>query len=126
MQWIAAQPIDAHVLAESGHAWRYGTSVRVSGRRDVFLEETKDAAIAIYSREVAVRVVERMRAFNGIRLSQLQTDDVRELAERYGLTYVVTEGHLQLPLMFENRRFRIYALPPRAHPALTSSTPAAR
>ena len=66
MQWLATQPIDAHVLADSGHAWRYGTSVRVSAGRDVFLEETKDAAIAIYSRDVAVRVVERIGALGNL------------------------------------------------------------
>jgi len=126
MHWVAAQPLDAHVLADPGHAWRYGTSVRVSGQHDVFLEETKDAAIAIYSRDVAVRVVERMRVFGGQRLSTLETAEVQALAERYGVTYVVTEGHLQLPLMFENRRFRIYALSPPARLAAAPASSAAR
>ena len=62
MRWIRAQPIDAHVLADPGHAWKYGTSVRVAAERDVFLEEVKDSAVAIYSRDVAIRVPERMRA----------------------------------------------------------------
>jgi hypothetical protein len=42
MRFVATLPKDALVLADSGHAWRYGTSVRVSAARDVFLEETKD------------------------------------------------------------------------------------
>ena len=48
LRWIRTQPIDAHVLAEPGHAWKYGTSVRVAAERDVFLEEVKDSAVAIY------------------------------------------------------------------------------
>jgi hypothetical protein len=47
MTWIRSQPVAVHVLADPGHAWKYGTSLRVSGRRDVFLEDVKDSAIAI-------------------------------------------------------------------------------
>ena len=98
-----------HVLADAGHAWRYGTSVRVSAGRDVFLEETKDSAVAIYSRDVAVRVVDRIGALGD--LSTRGTADVLRLGERYGLTHVVTAGRLDLPLVFENSGFRVYALP---------------
>ena len=108
MQWLATQPKDAHVLADSGHAWRYGTSVRVSAGRDVFLEETKDSAIAIYSRDVAVRVVDRIGALGN--LAALTAADVQQLGERYGLTHVVTAGRLELPQVFENSGFRIYTL----------------
>jgi hypothetical protein len=108
MGWLAAQPKSAHVLADAGHAWRYGTSVRVSAGRDVFLEETKDSAIAIYSRDVAVRVVERIGALGN--LATLSAADVQRLGERYGLTHVVTAGRLDLPLAFENGSFRIYTL----------------
>ena len=38
-RWLAAQPRDIHVLADPGHAWEYGTSVRVSAERDVLIEE---------------------------------------------------------------------------------------
>ena len=55
MRWMQGQPRDAHVLADPGHAWKYGTSVRVAAERDVFLEEVKDSAVAIYSRDVAIR-----------------------------------------------------------------------
>ena len=109
MHWLATQPQDIHVLADSGHAWRYGSSVRVSAGRDVFLEETKDSAIAIYSRDVAVRVVDRTGALGD--LSTRGTADVLRLGERYGLTHVVTTGRLDLPLVFENSGFRVYALP---------------
>ena len=66
-RWLRRQPRDAHVLADPGHAWKYGTSVRVSAERDVFLEEVKDSALAIYSRDVAVRVVERTQRCRRLR-----------------------------------------------------------
>jgi hypothetical protein len=110
MRFVATLPKDALVLADSGHAWRYGTSVRVSGGRDVFIEETKDSAVAIYSREVAERVVERIRALGD--LSTRAPEDIERLGEQYGVTHVVTEGRLPLPAVFENARFRVYALPP--------------
>ena len=49
MRWLARQPPNVHVLADPGHAWKYGTSVRVSAERDVLVEEVKDSALAIYS-----------------------------------------------------------------------------
>ena len=110
MRFVASLPKDAHVLADSGHAWRYGTSVRVSAQRDVFLEETKDSAVAIYSRDVAVRVVERIRALGD--LSARAPADIERLGEQYGLTHVVTTGRLPLPPVFENAEFRVYALTP--------------
>jgi hypothetical protein len=84
--------------------------VRVSAHRDVFLEETKDSAVAIYSRDVAVRVVERIRALGD--LPTRAPADIERLGEQYGLTHVVTTGRLPLPLVFENAQFRVYALPP--------------
>jgi hypothetical protein len=108
MRWMRTQPREAFVLADAGHAWKYGSSVRVAAGRDVFLEETKDTAIAIYSRDVGVRVVERIGALGDF--ARLTTEDVQRLGERYGLTHVVTEGRLELPLLYENRQFRIYAL----------------
>ena len=110
-KWLAAQPSDIHVLADPGHAWKYGTSVRVSATRDVVLEETKDSAIAIYSRDVAQRVVERSAALANF--DQMTADRARELAGRYDADYLVTETDLPLPVAFRNARFRIYALPSR-------------
>jgi hypothetical protein len=110
MGWLALQPKDIHVLADPGHAWRYGSSVRVAAGRDVYLEETKDSAVAIYSRDIAARVVERTAALGDFR--HLPVDALTRLGERYGLTHVVTEDRLALPMLFENRQFRIYALIP--------------
>ena len=108
MQWIARQPRDVHVLADPGHAWKYGTSVRVSAARDVLLEEVKDSALAIYSREVAVRFVERTTALGDF--SALDADHALDLARRYDLDYLVTEAELPLPLTYRNEQFRIYSL----------------
>ena len=68
MRWLQTTPVGSNVLADPGHAWRYGTSVRAAALRDVYLEEVKDSAIAIYSRAIAMRVTDRIRAlgdFNG-------------------------------------------------------------
>lgn len=108
MRWLSRQPIATHVLADPGHSWKYGTSVRVSATRDVFLEDVKDSAIAIYSRDVAYRVVERAAALGDF--TAMSPERARELAAKYDLNYLVTEGLLDLPVAYENNRFRIYAL----------------
>jgi hypothetical protein len=110
MRWLAAQPAGVHVLADPGHAWRYGSSVRVSAGRDVFLEDVKDAAIAIYSREVALRVVERSNAIGDF--SRLTEDRARELAARYDLDYLVSTAALRLPVAYRNAEFAVYSLAP--------------
>ena len=110
MRWLSRQPVTAHVLADPGHSWKYGTSVRVSATRDVFLEDVKDSAIAIYSRDVAQRVVERASALGDF--TTLTPERARALATKYDLDYLVTEGRLDLPQAYENSQFRIYALKP--------------
>jgi hypothetical protein len=108
MHWLATEPLNAHVFADPGHSWKYGTSVRVAAGRDVFLEDVKDSAIAIYSRDVAARVVERAAAVPDF--PALTADDARRLADRYDLNYLVTEAQLPLPIAYENDRFHIYRL----------------
>jgi hypothetical protein len=108
MRWLAAQPAGVHVLADPGHAWKYGTSVRVSAGRDVFLEDVKDTAIAIYSRDVAMRVRERSRAVGDF--TRLTADEARALAERYALDYLVVAEALPLPVAYRNDRFTIHRL----------------
>jgi hypothetical protein len=44
MRWISRQPVTTHVLADPGHSWKYGTSVRVSATRDVFSTLTPERA----------------------------------------------------------------------------------
>jgi hypothetical protein len=108
MRWLASRPVGTHVFADPGHAWKYGTSVRVSAERDVLIEEVKDSALAIYSRNVAARVVERITAIGDF--GELTADRARELAEHYDLDYLVTENDLPLREVFRNEQFRIYAL----------------
>jgi hypothetical protein len=108
MRWIARQPVTTHVLADPGHSWKYGTSVRVSATRDVLLEDVKDSAIAIYSPDVAQRVVERAAALGDF--STLTPERARSLAAIYDLDYLVTEARLDLPQKYENGQFRIYSL----------------
>jgi hypothetical protein len=110
MRWIARTPADTHVLADPGHAWKYGSSVRVVGERDVYLEEVKDLALALYSREVAVEALRRIadaRDFGSITPEQL-----RVLAARYDLDYLVVERDVDLPVVYRNAQFRVYALQP--------------
>ena len=106
--WLKSQPRDIHILADPGHAWKYGTSLRVAAERDVLLEESKDSAVAIYSRDVAGRVVERSAALANF--EQLTAERALDLARRYDLDYLVTEVELPLPVAHRNARFRIYAL----------------
>ena len=108
MAWLSRQPRDTHVFADPGHGWKYGTSVRVSAERDVLLEEVKDSALAIYSREVAARVVDRTQAVGDF--ATLTAEHARELARRYDLDFLVTETDLNLPLAYRNEQFRIYSL----------------
>lgn len=108
MRWVASQPLDVHVLADPGHAWKYGTSVRVAAARDVLVEEVKDSALAIYSRDAAVRFVDRVSAIGDF--PALTADRARDLARRYALDYLVTEADLPLPAVYRNEQFRIYAL----------------
>jgi hypothetical protein len=108
MQWISGTPADTHVLADPGHAWKYGTSVRVTGERDVYLEEVKDLALALYSRDVAVEALRRIadaRDFDSLTPEQL-----RALASRYDLDYLVSDRDVDLPVAYRNEQFRVYAL----------------
>ena len=109
MRWIASQPGQPHVFADPGHAWKYGTSVRAAAARDVLNEEVKDSALAIYSRDAAVRVVERTDAIGDF--PSLTAERALALAEQYELTHLVTEADLALDLVYQNTQFRIYTLP---------------
>ncbi|PYR63524.1 MAG: hypothetical protein DMF88_25055 [Acidobacteria bacterium] len=110
MHWLASRPLNAHVLADPGHAFKYGLSVRVASGRDVLLEDDKDAAVAMYSRAIAGRVVDRRRALADF--PSLTAARARALAAQYDLDYLVTEATLPLPEVYRNAQFRIYALKP--------------
>ena len=111
--WIrASSPADAYVLADPGHAWKpgMGTAVRIGAARDVFLEETKDVAMAMYSRDAAHRVAARIEAAQG--LDTMSEADIRALAAREGLTLFVTPRTLELPLLHRAGTVAVYRLTP--------------
>jgi len=114
MDWLRNQPASVHVLADPAHAWRHGTSVRVAAGRDVYLEEVKDTAMAMYSRRVAARAAERIGALGDF--DSLTPVSARALAGRFGLDVLVTERTMDLPLAYRNARFAIYRLDPQALP----------
>jgi len=98
----------AHVLADPAHAWKYGVSVRVGAERDVFLEEVKDAAIALYARATATRVVGRTQAL-GV-FETLDEDRARALAQEFDLDYLISERPLALPVAHAQQGFTVYRL----------------
>lgn len=104
--------IDALFLADPGHAWKYGVSFRVAADRDVFVESVKDTAVATYSRAIAAEVGTRLRAIDDF--ATLTADGAVRLADRHDLDYLVIDRPLDLPLVYENAQFRVYALDP--HP----------
>ncbi|HZM62235.1 MAG TPA: hypothetical protein VFB85_20645, partial [Vicinamibacterales bacterium] len=63
---------------------------------------------AIYSRDVAARVVERSRAIGDF--GSLTAERALQLAEQYDLNYLVTEADLPLPVAYRNVQFRVYTL----------------
>ena len=109
LRWIRANtPAGAHVLADPGHAWKYGTAVRIGAERDVFLEETKDVAMALYSKATADRVRARIAATSGF--AGMDASAVRALAAQEGLTVLVTDRSLDLPVAYRAGAFAIYRL----------------
>lgn len=113
LRWIrASTPADAFVLADPGHAWKpgMGTAVRIGAARDVFLEETKDVAMAMYSREAAHRVAARIEAAQG--LDSMPDAALQALAAREGLTHFVTPRTLDLPLLHRAGTIAVYRLTP--------------
>ena len=108
MRWIAARRGYDAVLTDPGHAFRYGTSVRVAAQRDVYLEEVKDAALAIYSRDVALRVRERTDALG--HYDALTPSHALMLARRYDLRYLVSAVPVDMPEVYRNDRFHVYDL----------------
>lgn len=108
MRWLRSTPSDAHVLADPNHAFRYGTSERVLGERDLLLDNSKDTALAIYSRAIAYRVRERIEAIGDF--DALQPQGIMALTAKYDLSYLITERPMPLPRVYANRRFNVYAL----------------
>jgi hypothetical protein len=108
MRFARSTERDSHWLAHPDHTFLYGTSLRVSGRRDVMLERSKDPAIAMYDRGVALRVAERAAAIGDF--DGMTEHRARELARVYDIDYLITEIRLALPVAYRNGKFTVYGL----------------
>ena len=108
MAWARTTDKRSGWLADPMHAVLYGTSVRVAGERDVFVEAVKDAALGMYDRDIAVRTDARHREIEAF--DHLTSTRARELAARYDLHYLVTESAIDLPIAFTSGRLRVYRL----------------
>jgi len=108
MAWASSTPAGSNFLTDPGHAWRYGVSVRIGARRDVFLEASKDPALATYSAEAATRVVRRQRDLGDF--NHLDARRARALDRRYDLDYVIAEHRIDLPVVREFGAFKVYSL----------------
>ncbi len=108
-RWIAAKtPRDAHFLLHPEHVYHYGSSFRVVAQRDVLLEVVKDRAMAMYSREAAIRVEERLQAAGDVAV--IDEKRIAVLAHRYDLDYLVTQRELDLRLVHQEGVLRLYRL----------------
>jgi hypothetical protein len=110
MRWLRTQPVDWYVLADPGHAWKYGSSVRLAARRDTLLESGKDTSMAMYDRDVAMRVRDRSAAL--VNFDSLTADAARAFATHFDLDVLVSEASrpVALPVLYRNTRFVIYDL----------------
>ena len=108
MQWAGERPVGTNFLADPGHAWRYGSSVRAASGRDVYLEAVKDVGIAIYSRAIAARISSRIAELGDF--AALEPAHARWLAKRHDLDYLITEHAINLPLAHRQGRFGVYDL----------------
>jgi len=110
LTWLQQQPVDWHVLADPGHAAKYGMSVRVGALRDTVLEQSKDAGAAIYERDIALRVAERRQALAGF--ETFGHDQMRDAARRFVADVAIVERaqNLNFPVLYQNQRFVVYDL----------------
>ena len=108
MAWARSSGSAAAWLADPNHASRYGTSIRMAAGRDVFVEGTKDAAIGMYDRSIALRTRDRLAEVADF--AQLTPARARELAARNELDYLVTEQDLALPLAYRSGAIRVYLI----------------
>ncbi len=108
MAWARSTPHDTGWLAHPGHAVLYGTSVRVAGQRDVFVEGIKDAAIGMYERDVAIRTRDRLQELR--EFDTLTPARATALGARYQMDFLVTVQALDLPVAFSSGPLRVYRL----------------
>jgi hypothetical protein len=111
MQWLRTQPASWHVLADPDHAGRYGISLRAAALRDTPLEIGKDPAMAMYDRDLAMRVADRRQALADFE-AWTSADQVRRVANRYDIDVFVdrSDRTFPLPTLFRNDSFVVYDL----------------
>ena len=108
MAWARTTDRGSFWLADPLHAMKYGSSLRVAGHRDVFVEGVKDTAIGMYDRGMAMRTRDRLAAVGAF--ETLDRARANALAARYDLDYLVTDHELALPLAFDSGTLRVYRL----------------
>lgn len=110
MRWIRDQPGAWNVLADPGHAFRFGPSVRVAAERDTVLEISKDPAIAMYDRSLALRTADRERALE--HFGEFDTAEVRRVGRDFAADVAVMPRSqpLDLPVLYSNAGFVVYDL----------------
>ena len=108
MAWARTTEPGSGWLADPVHAAKYGSSVRAAGHRDVLVEQLKDRAIAMYDRDIAMRVADRERALAALEWDT--PDGARALARRFGLDYLVVDRELELPLVHRSGSLFIYRI----------------
>ena len=108
MAWAQTTPESSGWMADPMHAVKYGTSVRVAGQRDVFVEAVKDTAIGMYERSIAIRTRDRLADLGDF--DRLTPERARALAAQYGLDYLVAEQPLNLPVAFQSGALKVYRL----------------
>jgi hypothetical protein len=108
MTWAQSTPADSSWLADPMHAARYGSSLRAAGRRDVFIEQIKDSAIAMYDRNIAMRVADREQALAEHPWDT--ADGAQALARAYGIDYLVIDRALPLAEAHRSGSLYIYRL----------------
>ncbi|MFN7977742.1 MAG: hypothetical protein U0P30_06365 [Vicinamibacterales bacterium] len=111
LAWIRDQtPHDTFVVADPGHAWKagMGTAVRIGAWRDVALEETKDVAMAMYSRDAAHAVASRIDGLASF--DRLDATALRALTPADGPAVVVTGRTLELPIVHRTGGIVVYQL----------------
>lgn len=108
MDWSSRTIPGTNLLVDPGHAWRYGSSVRVAARRDVYLEEVKDTGMAIYSRGIAQRVSDRIQDLGDF--TALTATKATALARKYDLHYLITTHHVELQIAHRSGPFIVYGL----------------
>ncbi len=96
------------MLADPDHGWKFGHSVRVTAQRDVLVESAKDAALALYDRDVALRVQARLEAIGDF--AAVDAASARALARRFDLDVLVIDRDLDLEQLHRDGRFRVYRL----------------